>query len=444
MSRLALGPAHGVGSAARLLRETAEPLTAIADADLGALLERIGGARVVLLGEATHGSAEFYLMRARVTRELIERKGFSLIAVEADWPDAAWVDRYVGHAVAPPPGGPPFARFPHWMWRNAEVVEFVEWLRGHNATIPEPGRRVGFYGLDLYSMYGSIGVVVDYLDRVDPAAARLARARYSCLTPWSASPAAYGHAAVSGRAAGCENEVVAVLLDLVARRLEYAQMDGRRFFDAAQNARLIANAERYYRVMYRGSVASWNLRDQHMFDTLAALLALHGPDGRAVVWAHNSHIGDAAATEMGAKGEHNIGQLCRRAFGADAYLVGFGTDHGTVAAAADWDDPMEVMAVRPAHADSYEHLCHESGVPAFLLGLAEPAREEVREELLPSRLERAIGVVYRPETEMASHYFAASLPRQFDEYVWFDRTEAVTPLLGPAAAGLPETYPFGL
>ncbi|HEY7504240.1 MAG TPA: erythromycin esterase family protein [Gemmatimonadales bacterium] len=444
MTGLAPGSAYRSGSIARLLRETAEPLSGIADADLGALLERIGDARVVLLGEATHGSAEFYLMRARVTRELIERKGFSLVAVEADWPDAAWVDRYIGHAVEAPPGGPPFARFPRWMWRNAQVAEFVEWLREHNAAIAESKPRVGFYGLDLYSMYGSIGVVVDYLDRVDPTAARLARARYSCLTPWSASPAAYGHAALSGRARGCENEVLAVLMDMVARQLEYARLDGRHFFDAAQNARLIANAERYYRVMYQGSVASWNLRDQHMFDTLATLLAFNGPDSRAVVWAHNSHIGDAAATEMGARGEHNIGQLCRRALGAHVYLVGFGTDHGTVAAAADWDEAMEIMAVRPSHPDSYERVCHESGVPAFLLGLAQPARAEVREELLPPRLERAIGVVYRPETEMASHYFAASLAEQFDEYVWFDRTEAVTPLLGPAAPGLPETYPFGL
>jgi protein-L-isoaspartate(D-aspartate) O-methyltransferase len=444
MSHLALASAHRLGSVARLLRETAEPLSSIADSDLGALLERIGGARVVLLGEATHGSAEFYRMRARITRELIERKGFSLVAVEADWPDAAWVDRYIGHAAAPPPGGPPFARFPQWMWRNAEVAEFVEWLREHNAANHEREARVGFYGLDLYSMYGSIGVVVDYLDRVDPAAARLARARYGCLTPWSESPAAYGRAATSGRARGCESEVVAVLVDMVARRLQYAQMDGRHFFDAAQNARLIANAERYYRVMYHGSVASWNLRDQHMFDTLSALLAFHGPESRAVVWAHNSHIGDAAATEMGARGEHNIGRLCRRAFGAGAYLVGFGTDHGAVAAAADWDEPMEVMAVRPSHSESYERVCHESGVPAFLLGLAQPARAEVREELVVPRLERAIGVVYRPETEMASHYFTASLPRQFDEYVWFDRTEAVTPLRGPAAPGLPETYPFGL
>jgi protein-L-isoaspartate(D-aspartate) O-methyltransferase len=444
MSHPALASAYRLGSVARLLRETAEPLVGIADADLGALLERIGRARVVLLGEATHGSAEFYRMRARITRELIERKGFSLVAVEADWPDAAFVDRYIGHATAPPPGGPPFARFPRWMWRNAEVAEFVAWLRDHNGAIREPQARVGFYGLDLYSLYGSIGVVLDYLDRVDPAAARLARSRYGCLTPWSRDPAAYGRAAISGRARACESEVLAVLGDMVTRQLEYARMDGRHFFDAAQNARLIANAERYYRVMYRGSVASWNLRDQHMFDTLAALLAFHGPDGRAVVWAHNSHIGDAAATEMGTRGEHNIGHLCRRAFGDSAYLVGFGTDHGTVAAAADWDEPMEVMAVRPSHPESYERVCHESGVPAFLLGLAQPARTEVREELLPSRLERAIGVVYRPETEMASHYFGASLPRQFDEYVWFDRTEAVTPLMGPAAPGLPETYPFGL
>jgi protein-L-isoaspartate(D-aspartate) O-methyltransferase len=444
MSHLALGPAHRLATVARLLRETAEPFDDIADARLGALLERIGGARVVLLGEATHGSAEFYRMRARITRELIERKGFSMVAVEADWPDAAWVDRYVGHAAAPPPGGPPFARFPRWMWRNAEVAEFVDWLREHNAAVRQQEARVGFYGLDLYSMYGSIGVVLNYLDRVDPAAARVARSRYGCLTPWSEDPAAYGRAAITGRARACESEVVAVLVDMIARRPEYAHRDGRRFFDAAQNARLIANAERYYRIMYRGSVASWNLRDQHMFDTLAALLAFHGPDGRAVVWAHNSHIGDAAATEMGAKGEHNIGHLCRRAFGSDAYLVGFGTDHGTVAAAADWDQPMEIMPVRPSHADSYERICHESGVPAFLLALAEPGRTEVRDELLEPRLERAIGVVYRPQTEMASHYFAASLPRQFDEYVWFDRSEAVAPLEGPVAQGLPETYPFGL
>jgi protein-L-isoaspartate(D-aspartate) O-methyltransferase len=436
--------AHPSAIAGLLLRETAERFPGIEDAEVGPLLERIGEARVVLLGEATHGTSEFYRMRARITRELIERKGFSIVAVEADWPDAAWVDRYVRHASAPPAGGTPFTRFPRWMWRNREVSEFVEWLRERNAAARDPGRHAGFYGLDLYSLYGSIGVVLDYLDRVDPAAARIARARYACLAPWTGNPAAYGRAAITDRYASCEGEVVAMLVDMVSRQLEYARMDGTRFLDAAQNARLIANAERYYRIMYQGSVASWNLRDQHMFDTLATLLAFHGPECKAVVWEHNSHVGDAAATEMGRRGEHNVGHLCRRAFGAGAYLVGFGTDHGTVAAAQDWDEPMEVMAVRPAHPESYERLCHDTEIPAFFLALREPARPEVRGELEEPRLERAIGVIYRPDTELASHYFPASLPRQFDEYVWFDRTEAVTPLEGPTAPGLPETYPFGL
>ncbi|HEX6433797.1 MAG TPA: erythromycin esterase family protein, partial [Gemmatimonadales bacterium] len=225
---------------------------------------------------------------------------------------------------------------------------------------------------------------------------------------------------------------------------EYARRDGARFFEAAQNARLITNAERYYRVMYHGSVASWNLRDQHMFDTLQALLAFRGPEAKAVVWEHNSHIGDAAATEMGARGEHNVGHLCRQAHGEAAYLVGFGTDHGTVAAATNWDEPMQIMTVRPAHPDSYERLCHQAEVPAFLLSLREPARPEVREEMIPPRLERAIGVIYRPATELQSHYFQASLPHQFDEYVWFDATTAVRPLAGTPAGGVPDTYPFGL
>jgi len=392
--------AHPSAIAGLLLRETAERFPGIEDAEVGPFLERIGEARVVLLGEATHGTSEFYRMRARITRELIERKGFSIVAVEADWPDAAWVDRYVRHASAPPAGGTPFTRFPRWMWRNREVSEFVEWLRERNAAARDPERQAGFYGLDLYSLYGSIGVVLDYLDRVDPAAARVARARYACLAPWTGNPAAYGRAAITDRYANCEPEVVAMLVDMISRRLEYVQRDGTRFLDAAQNARLIANAERYYRIMYHGSVASWNLRDQHMFDTLATLLAFHGPESKAVVWEHNSHVGDAAA--------------------------------------------MEVMAVRPAHPESYERLCHDTEIPAFLLALREPARAEVREELEAPRLERAIGVIYRPDTELASHYFHASLPRQFDEYIWFDRTEAVTPLAGPSAPGLPETYPFGL
>ena len=254
------------------------------------------------------------------------------------------------------------------MWRNHEVLEFVEWLREWNAA----HAPVGFYGLDLYSLYRSIRLVLDYLDRVDPDAARIARERYGGLTPWEGDPATYGRAVVTGRYRACEEEVVAMLRDMLARELDYAARDGEHFLDAVGNARVVANAERYYRAMYYGGSASWNLRDQHMFETLEALLRFHGPDAKAVLWEHNSHLGDAAATEMGVRGELNVGHLCRQAFGDRAYLVGFGTDHGTVAAAHDWDGPMGVMAVRPAHPQSYERLCHDAEVPAFFLPLREP------------------------------------------------------------------------
>jgi protein-L-isoaspartate(D-aspartate) O-methyltransferase len=430
---------------AALLRETAETLEDIESVKLGALLDRIGDARVVLLGEATHGTSEFYRMRARITRELIVDRGFRAVAVEADWPDAARIDRYVRQG--PVPSARPesaFSRFPTWMWRNQEVHEFVEWLRHFNGGTADPAQRVSFHGLDLYSLYTSAAAVIGYLERVDPAAASIARKRYGCLMPWERDPASYGRAALTGQYRTCEGDVVAALRDLLSRRLEYSIRDGERFLDAAQNARLVADAERYYRAIYYGAAASWNLRDQHMFDTLQSLLTFHGPDTRIVVWEHNSHIGDAAATEMAARGELNVGQLCRAAYGAGAYLIGFGTDHGTVAAASDWDAPVEIMDVRPAQAESYERLCHDAEVPAFLLPLRYPARAEVREELLPPRLERAIGVIYRPESELASHYFQACLPRQFDEYVWFDRTAAVTPLGRAQTTGMPDTYPFGL
>lgn len=436
---------RGEGSIARLLRETAEPIDGIESVTLGALLDRLAGACVVLLGEATHGSSEFYRMRARITRELILHRGFRAVAVEADWPDAATIDRYVRHL--PPTStrkAAAFSRFPTWMWRNQEVHEFVEWLRYHNGQVADPAHHVSFHGLDLYSLYTSTASVISYLEQVDPAAADLARRRYGCLTPWEQDPAVYGRVALTGRYRTCERDVVSALRDLLARRLEYSRRDGERFFDAAQNARLVADAEHYYRTLYYGSTASWNLRDRHMFETLEALLAFHGPDSKIVVWEHNSHVGDSAATEMAARGEQNVGHLCRTAYGERAYLVGFGTDRGTVAAASDWDAPLEIKDVRPAHAESYERLCHDAEVPAFLLPLRYAARRAVREELLPPRLERAIGVIYRPESELASHYFQASLPGQFDEYVWFDRTVAIT-ALGPAPRpGMPETYPFGL
>jgi protein-L-isoaspartate(D-aspartate) O-methyltransferase len=432
-------------SVARLLREAARPIGGVEGSDLGPLLEDVGEARLVLLGEASHGTSEFYRLRARITRELIRSRGFRFVAVEADWPDAAAVNQWVRSAPPAPPDGSrprPFQRFPTWMWRNHETLEFVDWLRAHNAALPGERDRVCFYGLDLYSLFTSIQAVLEFLDRVDPDAARVARRRYACLTPWEADPAAYGHAAITGRYRVCEREAVAMLRDMVARRLDYTRKDGAFFFDAVQNARLIADAERYYRTMYYGSNESWNLRDQHMFDTLEALLAFHGPGSKAVIWAHNSHLGDARATEMGTRGQHNVGQLCRQKHGEAAFLVGFGTDHGTVAAADDWDGPMRVMPVRPAHPESYERLCHEAGVPAFSLRLREPAREEIRFELEPSRLERAIGVVYRPQTELESHYFHASLPRQFDEYVWIDETSAVRPVTPADGRALDRGHPF--
>ena len=430
---------------AGLLRESAEPLDGIESADLRRLVGRMAKARVVLLGEATHGTSEFYQMRARITRELIEQHGFEIVAVEADWPDAARIDRYVRHLGPSSSPWKPFTRFPTWMWRNEEMRSFAEWLRQHNARTRDPERRTSFCGLDLYSLFASADAVVRYLDTVDPEAARVARERYGALTPWQADPSSYGRAVVTGRFQSCEAEVVRVLVDLLEQRLAYAARDGERFFEAAQNARVVASAERYYRVMYQGNVASWNLRDQHMFDTLSTLLAFRGPRSRAVIWAHNSHLGDASATEMGTRGEHNVGQLCRQALGPEAYLLGFGTDHGTVVAASDWGGRTEVKTVQPADPRSHEAVCHQTEIPAFVLPLRDNRRESVRDELAAPRLERAIGVIYRPETELLSHYFQASLSNQFDAWVWFDETSALHPLGGgPLEPGLPETYPFGV
>jgi protein-L-isoaspartate(D-aspartate) O-methyltransferase len=443
-ARRALRPvAPGEEALVRSLADAAESFSSIEAADLDPLLQRIGPARIVLLGEATHGTSEFYRMRERITRELIVNKGFRFVAIEADWPDAARVDHYVRHFQYPPSEWTAFARFPTWMWRNAEVRDFVSWLRKYNGTA-EQGERVAFHGLDLYSLYDSIRSVLNYLDEVDPKSAKVARERYGCLTPWQRDPATYGHAALTGSYPTCETDVARTLADLLAKRRAYAEHDGERFLDAEQNARLVANAERYYRIMYYGSRASWNLRDTHMFETLKNLLAFHGADSRAVVWAHNSHVGNAAATEMAARGEYNIGQLCREAFGEGAYLIGFGTNSGTVAAASEWDGPMEIKKVRPALANSYEQLCHATGLPRFMVGLRGRGDLCGPKGLGKERLERAIGVIYRPETELASHYFQANLPRQFDEYVWFDDTHAVTPLDTAEIKGLPDTYPFGV
>ena len=436
-------PPAGTGSLAAALREVVEPLPRLDDPSFAAAFDRYGDRRVVLLGEASHGTSEFYRARAAITRRLIERHGFTIVAVEADWPDAAAIDREIRSREGPVPPTEPFTRFPTWMWRNRDVDNFVAVLRRHNTECPGT-KQVSFYGLDLYSMTASIAAVLSYLDRVDPAAAAEARRRYGCLSPWSHELAAYGRAAIGRGYAICEIPVTRILVDLLEKKLRYAAHDGEAFFDAAQNARLVASAERYYRVMYYGSTESWNLRDGHMYETLDRLLDWAGPKSKAVVWAHNSHIGDARFTEIGQEqGQFNIGQLCRERHGDKAALIGFGTHSGTVAAASEWDGPMEVKSIRPSRPGSHEALCHDVGNQRFLLDMSRLGAP-LRQRLSEPRLERYIGVIYRPETERWSHYSRASLPDQYDAFVWFDTTRAVIPLPTHTRVGEEKTYPFGL
>ncbi len=426
-----------------LISRSATAFERVEEADIDALVERAGDARIVLLGEASHGTSEFYRMRARITRRLIEEKGFNIVALEADWPDAARIDHYVRHMDAPPAEWTAFARFPTWMWRNEEFRALVDWLHEYNRPLPFE-KRAGIHGLDLYAMHTAMQRVIEYLEKVDPELARIAKERYACLEPWQADPAAYGHAALTGRYRECEADVVAMLVDLFRKQTELMKGDGEWFLDAAQNARLVANAERYYRVMYYGSAASWNLRDTHMFETLRLVMAFRGPDAKAIIWAHNSHIGDAAETEMSARGEINIGHLVREHFPGESWHVGFGTDHGTVAAASEWNGPMEIKRVRPSHRQSFEHQFHRTGLPGLIVPLSRGADPHLRAALAEPKLERAIGVIYRPETELASHYFEARLSRQFDDYIWIDETSAVTPIPAESLRAVPDTYPFGL
>lgn len=427
----------------RMLRGAAEPLPAPELAEqFGAFFDRFGNARLVLLGEATHGTSEFYRARAAITRRLIERHGFTIVAVEADWPDASRIDAYVRHHAPRPRRGDSFIRFPTWMWRNVEVLEFADWLRGHNEKL-DADRQASFHGLDVYSLGESIHHVLGYLDRVDPEAAGNARHRYGCLMPWRDEPSHYGRAVLQGQP-DCEEMVVGQLREILANRLRYIAEDEESWFDAFQNARIVLAAERYYRAMYRGGSESWNLRDRHMFETLEALLAYRGVGSKAVVWAHNSHIGNAAATAMGWQGQFNIGELCRVAHQDEAVLIGFGTDTGTVAAANDWGADMRIKTVQPARADSYEHAFRRTGHPRSLTDWRSADRQDLANALREPLLERAIGVVYRPETELLSHYFEAILAEQFDAYVWFESTRAVTPLGHEKPHGAPETYPFGL
>ncbi len=430
-------------------RDGVQPLLGAPD-DYDRLIARVGDARFVLIGEASHGTDEFYRERAAITRRLITEKGFGAVAVEADWPDAYRVNRYVrgesrDRSADEALSG--FRRFPAWMWRNEVVLDFVTWLRAHNES--DPAAPAGFYGLDLYSLFTSMDEVLRYLEEVDPPAAKRARYRYSCFDHFAEDTQAYGYAATFGLEKPCVDEAVAQLVELRRRADEYMRADGlvasEEFFQAEQNARLVKNAEEYYRSMFAGRVSSWNLRDTHMAETLETLarhLDARRPGAKVVVWAHNSHLGDARATQMGREGEINLGQLVRERHAGEAALIGFSTYAGTVTAATEWGDPNETKRLRPGLEGSYEMLFHSLGMPRFLLDLSDPRAPGRRAELL----QRAIGVIYRPETERESHYFIARLADQFDFMIHIDETRALAPLepSSEMTAEPPETYPSGI
>jgi erythromycin esterase-like protein len=424
--------------------------------DVEPIARRVGNANLVLLGEATHGTHEFYRLRAEITKRLIVHKGFDAVAVEADWPDALQASRYaqgLSDATDAEQALAAFERFPRWMWRNVETRDWLQWLRAHNDRVPDPLRKVGFFGLDLYSLHASVQAVLAYFDEHDPSAARQARQRYACFDGLIHDPQRYGYAARFGLAEDCEREVLQQLTALLrqahgAVNRRTATAADERFY-AQQNARVVRSAERYYRVMFGSQTESWNLRDRHMAETLQELRGYlsrqRGRAAKVVVWAHNSHIGDARATEMGERGELNLGQLVRerRAAVDEVVVIGFTTYAGTVAAASDWGEPVERKTLKPANADSFEGLLHEAGLKTALL----PLHGELLAPLSVQRLERAVGVIYRPDSERMSHYFHAALSGQFDAVVHVDRSKAVTPLdpstLWPEQ-GEPQTSPSGV
>jgi erythromycin esterase len=432
---------------ARGVGEIAHPLAN--GADLDPLIDLVGDARFVLLGEASHGTSEFYTWRTEISRRLIREKGFSFIAVEGDWPDCYRVNRYV--KGLPDSGRSAdevlhaFERWPTWMWANLEVVALCRWLREHNDTLPRD-RRVGFYGLDVYSLWESMHEVVRYLERVDPDAARDARHAYRCFEPYGERAEDYARATALVPTS-CENEAVAMLRLLRERAVAYREDGPESFFNAEQNALVARNAEQYYRTMVRGGPASWNVRDYHMVETLERLMTFYGPSAKAIVWEHNTHVGDARFTDMARAGMVNVGQLVRQAHRSDdVVLVGFGTHRGTVIAAEEWGAPMEEMQVPEARPGSYEAVLHHTGIPDFLLPFAVRGAHPVVDDLREPRGHRAIGVVYQPELEQYGNYVPTILPERYDAFIYLDETRAVAPLHMPVRVDrdLPETYPSGV
>ena len=428
------------------LASIARPLAA--PRDLDPLIDAVGDARFVLLGEASHGTSEFYTWRAEISKRLIEEHGFSFIAVEGDWPDCYQVNRYVKGRSATAESAfdvlHAFERWPTWMWANREVVELAEWMRSWNRGKAEE-RKAGFFGLDVYSLWDSMRAVTQYLERVDPQLAATARRAYNCFEPYAEDVQDYARATALVPTS-CEDEAVAVLRELRTHAPAFND-DGREgYFNAEQNALVARNAELYYRTMVRGGPASWNVRDRHMVETLDRLMQHHGPDARAIVWEHNTHIGDARFTDMARAGMVNVGQLVRQAHEREGVmLVGFGTHRGTVIAADEWGEPMERMPVPAARRDSFEDIMHDAGVGDALLlfngaddggvpGLDEPLGH------------RAIGVVYDPSAERWGNYVPTIMPRRYDAFLYIDETRAVDPLHMPVVVDgeVPETYPSGV
>ena len=439
-------------SATQLIREKAVRLKTVGDVT-DALLALVGDARFVLIGEASHGTHEFYKYRAEITKRLITEKNFAAVAVEADFPDAYRINRFVRGTSQDQTAEESlsnFQRFPLWMWRNRVVLEFVEWLKKHNDQFGI-NEKIGFYGIDLYSLHSSMAEVLKYLNDVDKEAARRARYRYSCFEDYGEDAQHYGYAASFDLSKSCETQAVNQLVELRLKAFNYMNRDGfvarDEYFFAEQNARLVINAEEYYREMFRGRVSSWNLRDRHMTETLTALAAhleMQKRPPKIVVWAHNSHLGDARATDMQARGEWNVGQLVREQFPGETINIGFTTFTGTVTATSNWDEPAQLKPVREGLNNSFERLFHQIGESAFFLNLRD---EEIKNLLREKLLERAIGVIYRPETERVSHYFYTELPRQFDGVIHFDVTRALEPLDKVASwthEDMPETFPEGI
>lgn len=427
------------------LRNLAQPLRD--PDDLDPLMIRIGDARVVLLGEASHGTREYYTWRTAITRRLVEEKGFSFIAVEGDWPDSYRLNRFVkGYSDTPKrpeEALDTFRRWPTWMWANEEVRDLLGWMRGHNDAQPA-GRKVGFYGLDVYSLWDSLHEVMGYLRKRDPDALATAQRAWRCFEPFGEEAQDYAQATLYG-GESCQEEVVDLLVKLRAMAARAAADGDEARFVAEQNALVVKNAESYYRTMVRANDESWNIRDRHMAATLDRLLQFHGRDAKAIVWAHNTHIGDARQTDMAGDGMVNVGQLARESYGeGDTILVGFGSHRGTVIAGDYWDAPWSEMRVSPAREDSWEDVLHRTVARdmMFIFGPDDP------HEMFDWRGHRAIGVVYRPERERYGNYVPTVLPRRYDAFLYLDRTRAVRPLFGPRQAELPEeapeTYPTGL